>query len=74
MPPDSPDSAAPRRPALSPRERDILALLGRGLDNKSIAAHLGLTHGSVRNRLTALYRKLGVTSRTAAALASLHRH
>ncbi|MBI5769464.1 MAG: helix-turn-helix transcriptional regulator [Verrucomicrobia bacterium] len=52
----------------TPREQAILALVARGLDDKTIAAHLGLTHGSVRNRLTTLYRKLGVTSRTAAAL------
>ncbi len=61
------------RSALTPLERDLLGLLVRGLANKTIAARLGLTHGSVRNRLSALYRKLGVTSRTAAALAALHR-
>lgn len=69
----TPDSTARAASALTPREEEILALLAEGLDDKTIAARLGLKHGSVRNRLTALYRKLGVTSRTAAALHALAR-
>jgi DNA-binding NarL/FixJ family response regulator len=69
-----PAAAPPAGIVLTPRERDLLALLSRGLDDKAIAAHLQLAHGSVRNRLTALYRKLGVTSRTAAALHAAARH
>lgn len=54
-------------PTVTPREAAILDLVCRGLDDKTIAARLALAHGSVRNRLTRLYRKLGVPGRTAAA-------
>lgn len=48
---------------LSPREREIAELLARGLDNAQIAAHLGLAEKTVRNRISALFTKLGVENR-----------
>ncbi|MDB5096305.1 MAG: two component, sigma54 specific, transcriptional regulator, Fis family [Cyanobacteria bacterium RYN_339] len=55
--------------ALAPRERDILQLLSAGLSNAAIADRLGLSERTVRNRLTLLYTKLGVETRTQALLA-----
>lgn len=53
---------------LAPRDREILALLGHGLDNRAIAEQLGLSERTIRNRLSALYEHLGVASRTQAVL------
>ena len=47
---------------LSERERDILALLARGLSNPAIAETLFVSESTVRNTLTAVYQKIGATS------------
>ena len=49
--------------ALSDRELEILRLAKRGLPNPQIAQSLHLSPGTVRNHLSAVYRKLGVHSR-----------
>jgi two-component system response regulator DesR len=51
------------RELLTERERDILRLAQRGLPNPQIAQALHLSPGTVRNHLSAIYRKLGVHSR-----------
>jgi len=51
------------RELLTDRERDILRLARRGLPNPQIARSLHLSPGTVRNHLSAIYRKLGVHSR-----------
>ena len=51
---------------LTPRERQILGHLGRGLRNAEIADSLHISEKTVRNHLFHLYRKLGVHSRTQA--------
>lgn len=48
------------------RERELLELVGRGLDNLQVAAHLGIAQKTVRNALSRLYAKLGVEGRTQA--------
>jgi DNA-binding NarL/FixJ family response regulator len=48
---------------LTPREREIVDAMLEAASNKVIAARLGISEQSVKNRLTALYRKLGVASR-----------
>lgn len=48
---------------LTPREREIVEAMMTAASNKAIAARLGITEQSVKNRLTALYRKLGVSNR-----------
>lgn len=55
--------------ALSEREREVLALVARGLSNKQIAAELGLSTWTVNNHIAKILRKLGVESRTAAVAA-----
>ncbi len=52
----------------TPRERELLGLVARGLDNLQIAATLGLAEKTVRNALSALYTKLGVEGRSHAVV------
>ena len=53
---------------LSPRERQVLALLVEGLPNKLIARRLLITEKTVKSHLTQIFRELDVTDRTQAAL------
>ncbi len=55
------------RPALSPRERQILAMVVLDFSNGEIARKLYLTESAVKNHLSSAFSKLGVTSRNAAA-------
>ena len=52
---------------LTGREQEILEALGQGLANKQIASRLFVTEQTVKFHLTNIYRKLGLTNRTAAA-------
>ncbi|MBN2972768.1 PAS domain S-box protein [Roseomonas aeriglobus] len=52
---------------LTAREREVLALICRGLDDKSIARTLGVSGNTVRNHVARIYGKIGVHRRTAAA-------
>jgi len=54
--------------ALSQREREVLALLARGLTNADIADRLFLSEGTVRNYVSTVLSKLNVTDRTQAAV------
>jgi two-component system, NarL family, response regulator LiaR len=53
---------------LTPRERDVLALVGRGRSNRQIAAALYLSEGTVKGYVSTVLEKLGVDDRTQAAL------
>lgn len=56
---------------LTPRQRDVLALLVWGLRNKEIARRLGIGESSVKEHLSAVYARLGVHNRTGAVMAVL---
>ena len=56
---------------LSPREMEILGLVVGGMSNKEIAYHLGISHQTVKNHMTAILSKLGVADRTQAAVYAL---
>lgn len=58
----------PRHESLTARERDVLALIGRGMSNKEIGAALHLTEGTVKGYVSAILDKLDVADRTQAAL------
>jgi DNA-binding NarL/FixJ family response regulator len=53
--------------SLTPRQMDVLKLIVSGKSNKEIARDLGLGEGTVKIHAAALFRNLGVNSRTAAA-------
>ena len=53
---------------LTEREVQILQLLVRGHTNRQISAQLGCTSATIRNRLGRIYGKLGVMTRTHAAV------
>ncbi len=53
---------------LTGRELEVLKLLGRGLTNTEIAAQLYLSEGTIRNYVSAVLAKLGVSDRTQAAV------
>ncbi len=52
---------------LTPREAAILELVEEGWTNREIAHHFWVTETTVKFHLTRIFRKLGVTNRTAAA-------
>jgi DNA-binding CsgD family transcriptional regulator len=65
--PSGPDLA--RRHQLTPAEGNVLALLAEGLGNKAIAARLFVSIETVRSHVRSILGKLGVSSRTEAAVA-----
>jgi DNA-binding NarL/FixJ family response regulator len=55
-------------PGLTPREREILALVGEGLTNRQIGQRLHLAEKTVKNHISRLLAKLGVERRVQAAV------
>lgn len=55
-------------PPLAPRERQLVDFVRRGLRNREIAEQLGVTEGTVKAYLHAVFEKLGVSSRTELAI------
>jgi NarL family two-component system response regulator LiaR len=53
---------------LTPREREVLELIGRGMSNKRIARELGVAEKTVKTHVGHVLAKLGVADRTQAAL------
>jgi len=69
---DGDNGNAPRTTgSLTQRETDILALLAEGKSNRDIARALFLSEKTVKAHLAAIFRKLGVTNRTQAAMAAV---
>ncbi len=56
---------------LTDRERDVLRLIGQGLNNSAIAERLHLAPGTVRNYVSTIIEKLGVGDRTQAAIVAM---
>ena len=60
--------AESRRPALTPRERQVIQFVSQGLRNREIAKALGVTEGTVKVYLHGVFDKVGVSSRTELAI------
>ncbi len=75
LPPPVAKSLANRTPNsdLSPREREVLLLMVRGMTNKGIADELGITEATVKCHVSVILQRLGVTDRTQAVVAALQR-
>lgn len=61
-------AGAGRASALAPRERQLIGFVRKGLRNREIAEELGVTVGTVKVYLHAVFEKLGVSSRTELAI------
>jgi DNA-binding CsgD family transcriptional regulator len=62
-----PDATPLQRLGLSEREAEVLWFLTKGKSTSEIARDLGISTGTVKKHLEHVYRKLGVSSATAAA-------
>jgi DNA-binding NarL/FixJ family response regulator len=62
-------SVRPDEVGLTDRQAQVLALMVRGLSNRDIADQLELSEGTVKIHVTAVFKALGVTSRTQALVA-----
>ena len=60
-------------PVLTPREVEVLALVGDGYSNKAAARHLGISQHTVKFHLEAVFTKLGVRTRAEAVREGLRR-
>ncbi|MDQ4039255.1 MAG: response regulator transcription factor [Actinomycetota bacterium] len=59
---------SPQSGDLTPREVEVLRLVGQGLANKQIARRLGISERTVKAHLTSVFQSVGVTDRVQAAL------
>lgn len=59
-------AALAHQPRLSPREREVLALIAEGQSNKEIASALGVTERTVKFHVTSIFNKLGAENRAQA--------
>jgi DNA-binding NarL/FixJ family response regulator len=59
---------------LTERELEVLALLGKGYSNKEIATELVITERTARTHVSNILGKLGLASRTQAALYAVEHH
>lgn len=75
IPPDVAATLAARSPrsVLTPREVEVVALMAKGLQNKEIAAHMRISHETVRIHAKNIFFKLQVPDRTAAVVDALRR-
>jgi DNA-binding NarL/FixJ family response regulator len=72
----APQAPAPVEPQVDPlteREREVVSLLAEGHSNPEIARRLHLAPGTVRNYVSVILQKLGVSDRTQAAVEALRR-
>jgi DNA-binding NarL/FixJ family response regulator len=63
------EQTAAGRLDLTPRQFDVLNMIAAGAPNKLIAADLGISESTIKMHITAVFKALGVSSRTQAALA-----
>lgn len=64
----APALPGPEAEVLTPREREVLALIGQGLSNSEIAAELTLGEGTIKTHVGHIFAKLGLRDRSAAVV------
>ena len=64
----TPALLGPELEVLTPREREVLSLIGAGLTNTEIAGHLVLGEGTVKTHVGHIFAKLDVRDRAAAVV------
>lgn len=64
----------PPSKALSPRQKDVLDSMIRGLTNKDIARQLGIGEGRVESHINAIFQKINAANRTEAVAIALRKH
>lgn len=69
----APEADASQTENLTPREREVLFLIGEGLGNKQIAARLGISDHTAKFHISSILGKLNVTSRTEAVSHGIRR-
>ena len=67
----APQMAVDFRRGLTPRERQIVALVAQGLRNREIATQLGISHNTLKNHLQNIFEKLGVHDRLGLVLCAI---
>ncbi len=75
VPPEIAARLAERLPCeeLTSREQQVLALVAEGASNAQIARKLGIAGGTVKNHISSIFEKLGVTQRTEAVAVAIRR-
>jgi two-component system, NarL family, nitrate/nitrite response regulator NarL len=68
------DPEAAKIAGLTPTERSLITYLGKGLDNRQIAAQLNMAESTVRNSLTRIYDKLDIKGGRLALLVYAYQH
>jgi DNA-binding NarL/FixJ family response regulator len=63
--------AMTKTPHLTPRERQILRAVARGLGNRQIAQEFGISEQTIKNQMSTLFQKVGVSSRVQLAVYAL---
>lgn len=64
------ENTAYSRASLAPREKQLIALVRKGLRNREIAEQVGVTPGTVKVYLHSIFEKVGVANRTELAMKS----
>lgn len=60
-----PAQAGPAVADLTPRAREVVALIAQGLDDAEVAKKLGVSRNTLKNHVSAIYKATGAQRRTA---------
>jgi DNA-binding NarL/FixJ family response regulator len=71
---ERPDPEADKIRSLTPTERELVAYIGEGLDNRQIAQRMHVAESTVRNNLTRIYDKLEIKGGRLGLLVYAYRH
>ncbi len=64
------NNTEPLTESFTPRQQEVVEMMMKGLSNKKIASEMGLVEATIKMHITAIFKRLGVSNRTEAALAA----